>query len=379
MRSMVLLPLPVNSSGDGTRDEGLQGTGQAVAFPPEKVRRIVNRGLVPRAAVGNVPVLPPLDEAKAEHIVQRHAHVCLVSGKYGDPFHVRRRRRGKQKECTADCLVRLVNSPTMPVTSAAATWVEKRKASQWLARVYAQLYKQGVRASRKRVRDMWATASETVKSNAIFLRTQTEHLPLEPPPQLCADAAVIECRGCLVTWQTRWGRSSDIVGDLLARGLNVDEMVEVCRTSEALATYFDGFVSFVAAAAEKIGMKFYSCAMELNKEDAATNKVHLHAFMCINWKNWGQKPLEPLSVRRVGLTFDECIPDVRVTRVHNRANPAKLFQQGLYYQLCPKIGSVFRTCNLRLWQDDLLTASQKTWVLNILSESSRGSARDVRI
>jgi hypothetical protein len=44
------------------------------------------------------------------------------------------------------------------------------------------------------------------------------------------------------------------------------------------------------------------------------------------------------------------IPHPQPTRIGNRANPARALTGGLYYQLCPKIGSLFTASNRVLWK-----------------------------
>ena len=321
------------------------------AWSPNKIRRIANAGLPRVPLPRRVRDLPPLEEPQIIHTAQRHAHSCMLSGKYGEPLANRVRCRTKRPGSVVELLQCIAMTPETAVVVSEVSWEQRRRAGQFIASVYAQYSSLTVRQAREMLRNQWKEAPVGVKMNACVLMNQTEHLPLDAPEMSAPKPTSHECIGCLLTWQTRWGRGHDFLEEFFARSLHIDDLTDLCRTLAPLRQAFDHFTTFVSDIVTTLGMSFFSCAMELNSEDSAMAKVHLHAYVCVNWTDWSTPQFTKAIISPAKLQCQEMIPHPRPARIGNRANPARALQGGLYYQLCPKIGSLFTASNLVLWKD----------------------------
>jgi len=350
----MLGPLPVQESpvevSQASSDGGVHV--DPVAWSRETIRRIANAGLNTQSLRRELQPLPDSQVVTAADIVARHAHAAALSGKYGDPFGPRYRVKGKQGDPLLVRLERVALNPTVPEESLQSTWADRRSASQFLAAVYASASNCAVRTARPIVNRLWGLASDSVKANAVFLRRHTD----APTASLCIDDETsekgYECYGSILTYQTAWGRGHDEVAKFVQQGLPLTEMVELCRSLVVLQESFQAFVRFIADSAALLGMKYFSCSMELNDERAPTSRVHLHAFVCMNWADWGTAKFFKIMIEPIKWRFDEQTPHPRPARVGNRANPARALQQGLYYQLSPKVGSLMTASNVTPWKDN---------------------------
>ena len=346
---------PANSWRGGRRGQSflvLCGGPPAseLAWSPSKIRRIANTGLPRLPLPRRVRDLPPLETLQVSHIVQRHAHMCMLSGKYGKPVANRVRYRTKRPVSVVELLEHITLNPESAVVEKELSWEQRRRAGQFTARVYAQYSSVSVRQARDMLRHQWNIAPPGVKINACVLMDQTEPLPLDAPEASAPKCTVCECYGCILTWQTLWGRRDDELAEYFAKNMHIDDLTDLCRTLVPLKQAFDDFVVFVSDLLMVLGMCFFSCDMELNAVDAATAKVHLHAFLCMNWADWNSPQFTKAVISPAKLQYQGMVPHPRPSRIPNRANPARALQGGLYYQLCPKIGSLFTASNLVLWK-----------------------------
>ena len=349
---MIHLPIHGGEAdlGSPASSSGASPPATEPSWSPTKIRRIANAGLPRLPLPRRVKDLPPLDTLQICHIVQRHAHACMLSGKYGDPLPHRVRCRTKRPVSVVELLEHIALMPEKGVVEKVLSWEERRRAGQFIASVYAQYTSVTVRQARHMLRDQWNTAPPGVKINACVLMNQTEHLPLDSPAASAERPKTHECYGCILTWQTRWGRKDDELAEYFVQNMHIDDLTELCRTLKPLKEAFDDFVIFVSDIVKELGMSFFSCAMELNSEDAAMARVHLHAFVCMNWADWGSPGFAKAVISPAKLEYQGMIPHPQPTRIGNRANPARALTGGLYYQLCPKIGSLFTASNRVLWK-----------------------------
>ena len=346
---MILLPIH-GEVEDTCMTSSSSPTGPAaseVAWSPRKIRRIANAGL-PRVPLPRVVRdLPPLESLQVSDIVQRHAHRCLLSGKYGAPTAQRVRRRGKQPVCVTELLERIALHPAIAVVEMEVTWQQRRNAGQFMATVYAQYLSVKVIKAREMLRQLWKDAPAGIKVNAAVLADHTQLLPQDAPADGDPHSRMmLPVAGCILTWQTAWGREDDGLAEFFSKKLRIDDLTELCRTCAPLKEAFDDFVAFVSDTVKALGMSFFSCSMVLNSEEAATSKVHLHAFVCLDWRTWGSPQYNKVTIIPPQLQYRGMIPHKHEARVLPRANPMRALQGGLYYHLCPKIGSLFTASNL---------------------------------
>ena len=157
--------------------------------------------------------------------------------------------------------------------------------------------------------------------------------------------------GVMLTWQTMWGRSAGDTKRLFDAGVAIPEIAEACCQDPQLQTAFAEFSKWVAVCSGQVGFEVWQTSMELNSDTAEVNRVHLHAFMCRDWKffksfNWLPRLVEPKEWDWRGIR-----PHVKLCTGRKSQNPQKSLIPALYYLTFPQVGSVFRDGNRRLGWD----------------------------
>jgi len=349
-----MIHLPIHAAEEDARTTSSSSppgpAARQVTWSPTKIRRIANAAL-PRMPLPRVlRNLPPVESLQISHIVQWYAHACLLSGKYGDSTDKRVRRRGKQPPSVVEILEHIFLQPTIVVMEKDVTWEQRRRAGQFIAAVYAQYVTVRVSTARELLRHAWTNAPTEIKINATVLMNHTLHPTVQMPGDGDPNSGPPHVAGCLLTWQTQWGRGDDGLAEFFTKTLDIDDLTDLCRTFAPLKESFDAFVVFCSEKMTDQGMHFFSCSMELNSEEASTAKVHLHAFVCLDWRTWGSGQFNKVPINALAWQYQGMIPHLRPTQLARRASPARALQAGLYYQLCPKIGSLFTASNLVLWK-----------------------------
>lgn len=288
-------------------------------------------------------------ELSAASILQEHARQLLDAF----PEETGKRLRRKSAISTRALLESALRDPDSEVLPEGVDWDEWRRASSFLAAAHAVHLGISVRRARLQTKDLWRHASPGVRQHAWLLSkrvgmpvpaTKSSTSPLEK---------AIEGAGFIITWQTGWGRSSDVVGKMFSAKADPADILEVAKAAPLLRQYFDDFCDFVASMSERAGLEVYGVSLELNTADAETNRVHVHAFVCRHWKQWRQSDWERRSLFASEWSFNDVKPYVVPTTMKANANPLRPLTSGLYYVLAPKIGSVFRRSNLTVWKDPL--------------------------
>lgn len=350
-----MVQLPINRDAEETSSPSSPSASPAhegdSAWSPTKIRRIANAGLPRLPLPRKVRDLPTPEAVEIAHIVQMHAHSCLLSGKYGDPDASRVRCCTKRPSSTVEILERITLKPDVAVVELDMSWEDRRKVGQFVASLYAIHTKISCHQAREILKRAWNEASSAVKSNACLLMRQTEHLPPAPLEDGTRKPSSHECYGCILTWQTRWGRGGDVLDEFVSRGLRMDDLTELCRTLAPLKDAFDEFVTWIAEeVVPALRMTYWSCAMELNSTESSVARVHLHTFVCKNWSFWGSPNFTKAVITPVKLVYNHMVPHPQPTRLGNRQNPQRALMGGLYYQLAPKIGSLFTASNMKPWK-----------------------------
>lgn len=349
---MICLPLKgePNEPSSEAKASSPDQPADELSWSPERIKRIANKGFKRCSLPGKVPDLPPLDQLQMVHLVRYHAHACLVSGKYGSMDEQRLRVRTKRPRTLVEILEQVALEPTRAADKSEGSWEQRRRASQFMASVYAQQSGLSCKNCRDLLKSQWNSASAEVKANAVLLMNHTEHPPSDNRTASCPKTQMHECYGCQLTWQTRWGRGGDELSELFEKKLYIDDLTVLCRQCRRLKEAFCHFVAFVTRALVMLGMAFYSCSMELNSDAAQLARIHLHAFVCKRWSDWNTPKFVKAIVKPAQLEYEGMIPHPTPTRINNRANPSKALQGGLYYQVQPKIGSLFTASNLTMWK-----------------------------
>jgi hypothetical protein len=293
----------------------------------------------------------PLDntpECVCANLLQKYAAILLETIKGRDAK--RQRLRSKSPMSKSDFLKRILRDPFTPVVVVDLTWETRRLGQDFMSRVLSVVTNQTARKCRNIIRPIWNNTSDVIKQNAYSVMLQFGKPEVDRPgPKV--EEPPDEVLGVLITWQTKWGRSSDFVGRLLEAGVSLGELEEVCRGNASLTQYFDDFSVFVEQQTEKYRFSVFACSLELNSETSGVNKVHLHAYVCVNWKLWKQPEWSKRLFNTKWWTYQDEVPHVVYTNIRPNANPVRTLSSGAYYVVAPKIGSVFRRCNLRMWKD----------------------------
>jgi hypothetical protein len=134
-------------------------------------------------------------------------------------------------------------------------------------------------------------------------------------------------------------------------GLDIEDMVDIASADESLQKEFSQFTKWVAAMTKQVHMDWWACSMELNKTDSDTNAVHLHAYVCLRPDKFQSPDWEKVALRFAEWKWGGFLPTLRPARLKPNQNPVKVFSTGLYYDSCPKSGSIFRNSNQKVFED----------------------------
>ena len=108
------------------------------------------------------------------------------------------------------------------------------------------------------LRDQWNTAPPGVKINACVLMNQTEHLPLDSPAATAERPKTHECYGCILTWQTRWGRKDDELAEYFVQNMHIDDLTELWRNREPLTAACEDYVILCSDNVEGRGLYVFA-------------------------------------------------------------------------------------------------------------------------
>lgn len=350
--------LPLEPSPSGLPSEGSTGSpasssrGEPLAvLSPGKARKLGSDILKPPRMSGVLQKLPPLSELQVHTLLQWHAQTVLDTELF-QPQLKRVRLRGKHRPPERDLIERLAADASVPA-GPPRSWEERRRASQFVANVLAHYTGDSVRRCREQSARMWKAADLVVKANAYVLM----EIAGAPGPSGAVDPELKEPRrmilGGLLTWQSAHGRGADRVNGMFRMGLSVTQVSEACELDSSLQAEFKAFSTWISAKVEHCGLDLWTCCMELNTEEAATNRLHFHAFVCLHWKKWKQGPdvFAPIEYIPSDWLWQGFHPHMTAARLRGHQNPYKTFGQALYYEAAPKIGSIFRAGNVTVFKE----------------------------
>jgi hypothetical protein len=320
-----------------------------------KIRRLVNASLRLPACSPEELQLPPETEVTGEALLQFHVNSLLGSGLYAPcPSY---RATKKTPLPTRLLLESLVKKPDGVLMEQPLSWSERRGAGHFVATVFAHHYGMTVRRARDKMRHCWKGMRPTCRSNW-WLLSQRVAAP-GPKQETLEERALrqdIESYGVLLTWQSSWGRKHDVVQQLLAHGVSEKDRTDICRRDPQLQEAFEQFAKWIAVSSKRLGFEKWSAAMELNSATAGQNKVHFHAYMARDWRQWKKGSWGKVSFRLAQMQYDCREPHASCSIIRQNANPTKVLAAGLYYQLAPKRGSIFCSGNCTIAKDTLKQA-----------------------
>lgn len=295
-------------------------------------------------------VLPVLDQVTPASLLSFHAHHLLFAG--GFPLEPPLKRlRGKQKVNIPWLLYALRRSPDVDYGSIDINWIMRRDACWQAAAVLAAHYPMGLRGARVFMQKHWPSTEAAVKANYHHLGVM-----FGKPDVMLAPAAddvdmIVETPGAMLTWHTSLGRKGDTVARLFEVGAATEDIEVIAANDQKLKCRFDAFVDYVAERCEEYNLEYWSASMELCAPEAQTGRIHLHAYVCRNWRLHKTPAWSKVKFASKWWVFDDVIPHLKAASLRPNMNPQRALTTGLYYLLCPKVGSIYRRSNLQLWKD----------------------------
>lgn len=295
--------------------------------------------------------LPAQSVLELHVLLQWHAQSCLDSGLHPPEPRMRRLTR-KQPMSTRRLIERVARDPLARLLPSPLSWEQRRDTAHYAAHVYAHHSGETVRASRAIVARLWEAAAAEAKANFYLISQRLG----KPGPS----AEAIAGRGGkadrpvfagLFTWQTSHGRKRDAVGELRRMRLSAAEMAEELVSNRLLEDEFANFTAWAAAMCSQEGFDVWTACMELNSTESQANALHLHLFVALRWDKFKTPDWVPIAVRPSNWLWRGFTPHFKPTNLKANANPSRATFNGMYYNLAPKIGSIFRDGNREVWKD----------------------------
>ncbi len=335
---MAALALPLAS--DTSPCASIPAADPSPSFEtPRKRRRVSNESILPPLVSSKS--LPEFVDLQPGTLLSLQARQLLSTGRYHSRA-VRTRLRGKTPLDDHAVLDAIMRDPAKELVPEPLTWQTRRDARFRLARMFASQYGVSVRAGVRKMVQLAAEVSDEVLRNALLLSSRFEPEKVERDGTDDQPSEVQYAIGGLFTWHTMIGRRRDNVKELLDKGLRTLEIGELLQTDPEMQKHFADFCKFIDDMCQRVGFDIWSASMEMNSDSASKAVVHLHAYCCRHWKNWKRKSLDTRSVVREHWKFGGMVPHFNPANVRNNMNPQRPLSQGIYYELCPKIGSVFK-------------------------------------
>lgn len=322
-----------------------------IALSPSKAAKMANGSWVPPAK-GRFPTQPmvPFEYASVQDMLQLFAQRAILHCPRTEKSSKRRRLGVKQPPSLLDMLERLAVDAARPLREVAASWKERRCAQFFLMQLAARLYDMSVRQTREVIQKMWPTTLQVLRDNVVVLESRPEVLDMLPETPTVHKKGMVSAYGVLLTWHTRFGRDGGYIYSVLSNCKDVEDQCDILRSYQPLEDEFRDFVTWIAAQCRTLGFIYYACALELNDPDAPTARVHLHAYLSCNWKHRSGPDWRHVDVKLSDLGWNGFEPHGKTCDKRGRANPTRYLQEGLYYCMAPKIGSVFQASNFELWK-----------------------------
>ena len=197
----------------------------------------------------------------------------------------------------------------------------------------------------------------------------------EENAEMLSFTAQKECFGVLMTFHTNFGLGTQEIRLLQDTDLSVKDVVQRLSDNAEYKKLYADFEAHITMLAKKVEAGVWSCCMELCTMHHIRGRIHLHGFL-------GADPTYGASLHLK--TQRMCLGDVlckfagqmpHLSPLNCRGRVAKLTQitgDGAYYCVCPKLGSIFRTCNLKPFDDFPVSVKQimNMWQQNKFDKST---------
>ena len=307
---------------------------------------------MPRATTS----LPPLDSVTLPKLLSFHA--VQLRRHLGEAEQPVRKRARVKVALPQDRLLHSVSEcPERRAAAPCRSWQDRRGAGNFASAILSKYYGLPQKAARTKIKQLWPDITIDVKDNFFALKemfgmpdVSEEHLL-----SLRVDSEVGP--GAMLTWQTEYGRPEQPMRKLFEVDANPNDIVEIAQSDPGMQESFQRFADWISEQVELHELHCWSAAMELNSIGAPEARVHLHAYVCNHWKHWKTPRFKRVQFESSQWIWCGYAPHVAVAKHRNNNNPHKLFVAGLYYLQSPKVGSIYRGGNLRLYK-----ASHPTFV-----------------
>ena len=346
------LVVPSPDDSPGASSSSAPGPLAAVAqASPRKMRKLAREIFVLPLAL-HTPRLPDSEQITVTSLLAWHAGDMMNKNKWQEKEGLRRRSKSGMQ--LSDFVTKIAKDPLCVMYLRTITGKDRVYASHIAAKVMSSAYNISVRKGREAVQLLWPTTPQDIKNKWFVLSTYDQYNDQwteEPAPDVQSPpTAVIECYGAMMTWQTTIGRCSDRAHGWVNMGLSFDNLCDLLKGDPEISALFEAFASWVAANCDANGFRYWSASSEvcptLNKAI-----VHLHAFVCCDWKSISLKLCKKGRADRQIWQYKSFYPDVNPANIRGNMNAQKILPQGLFYCMVDKFGGLFKASNVEAGKD----------------------------
>ena len=318
---------------------------------PRKMRKLAREIFVLPIAL-HTPRLPDSELITMTSLLAWHGGDMMNKNKWQNKEDLRRRRKSGLQ--LADFVTKIAKNPLCVAHLKTITGKDRVYASHIAAKVMASAYNLSVRKGREAVQRLWPSTPQDIKNKWFALSTYEEYNDQwkeEPAPDVALPpSTVIECYGAMMTWQTPIGRCSDRAHGWVNMGLSFDNLCDLLKGDAEVKAYFDEFASWVAVHSAANGFRHWSAASEVCPT-LTQAIVHLHAFVCCDWKSASMKLCQKGRADRQIWQFKSFHPMVSPANIRGNMNAQKTLPHGLFYCMVDKIGGLFNASNVEAGKD----------------------------
>lgn len=314
----------------------------ALLVSPRKLRRIAQSTLMVPEQVHRV-TLPDARVVTMGELLSWHCSQLVQKGRLSGARRVMREKGPLSFGVVASMLMK---DPLADVHGGNVHCDKRHLGARSAAKVYAVAYRVSVRDARHAMASKWQCADIVIRNNWAALTTHADYKlaadECRDPAQ--EDAADSEAYGCLFTWQTSIGRADDTVRMWVSRGIGGDVLCDLMSGEPSLKNNFEVFCKWLAAQTKELGFRYWAAAMETNQSGGEA-VVHLHAYVCVDWRNRGTSRWMKCKADPEHWQYGGFAPDARYTILKGNVDAKKLMSGGLFYCSAKKVGSVFQMAN----------------------------------
>ena len=318
---------------------------------PRKLRRLA-LGTFTLPIEFHTPLLPISEEVTMVTLLAWHAGELVR--KHGWQAGRGMRKTKKRGLSFSELCIQLAKDPVKAINLPVVTGKERVYASHTAAKVMSAAYQWSVRQGRDGALRLWPSTSPTIKNkwHALseypeYSEACTETAPPQPPSET---ASTIECYGAMMTWQTVIGRCEDRVQTWVNMRLSLDTLCDLLKGDAELKAFFEDFAKWVAAKCIAHGFHYWTASAEVCPT-LQESIIHLHAYVCVDWRGQARKTLQKGRADRDLWKYQSFRPHVTPANVKGNMNLMKILTVGLFYCLIDKIGGLFTAGNVEAGKD----------------------------